>query len=209
MKSRTLIGATIGSLAAAATAVALVAAPAIAEPAALASTRTTLSTGNLNVAFGNDVKLKAVVKPTSGTALPTGTVTFNEGTTVLGTVSLALVGTVQAAKLTVTMPSIGSHTYTAHYNGSATFATSTSLPLTVTVGPPASVTTISAASKTLLPDQSAKLKAVVKSAIAGLATPSGTVTFKEGTIVLGTSSLALVGTAWTAKLTVSLAIGSH
>ena len=44
------------------------------------------------------------------------------------------------AKMDVPGLAIGDHDFTATYNGSATFASSTSLPLTVTVGPAASVT---------------------------------------------------------------------
>src|SRR5437762_12521123 len=136
MTSRARVGATLLAVAATATAALLVSAPAQAAPGAtLAPTRTTLSASASTIAFGASAKLKAVVKPVVGTSKPTGTVTFSEGATVLGTVSLALVGTVEAARLDVPGLAIGDHSFTATYNGSATFAPSTSLPFVVTVGP--------------------------------------------------------------------------
>ncbi len=214
MKSRARVGATLSALAATATAALLIGAPAQAAPAATpAPTRTTLSSAIHNVAYGGVVKLKAVVKPVTGTALPTGTVTFNEGATVLGTVSLALLGTVETAKLDVPGLGVGDHDFTAHYNGSASFAASTSLPLTITIGLPGTTTTLSVTNtpdKTLILGQPAKLKAVVKPKVSGTGTPTGTVTFYEGATVLGTSSLALASGVWSAKWTVnSPPLGSH
>ena len=125
---------------------------------------------------------------------------------------LALVGTVETAKLDVPGLAVGDHDFTAHYGGSASFAPSTSLPLTITIGLPGTTTTISATNgKMLVVEQPSKLKAVVKTKVAGTGTPSGTVTFYEGTTALGAPvALALDNGVWDAKFTVPApTIGDH
>lgn len=183
---------------------------AIGPASAAAPSNTKLSTSTPTVGIGGTAKLKALVKPASGTAKPTGTVTFKEGATTAGTATLALVGTVQTAKLELTTLSAGSHTFTATYNGSTDFTASTSLSVTVTVGKSATTTTASTSTPAPTPGQDVKLKAVVKPE-SGAAKPTGSVTFKEGQTTLGTVPLALVGTTETAKLTVTggLGLGTH
>ena len=201
MTSRARVGATLVALAATATAALLVSAPAQAAPGATqAPTRTTLS--GSDIAYGAVAKLKAIVKPVVGSGKPAGTVTFSEGATVLGTVTLTLVSNVQTAKLDVPGLAIGDHDFTAVYNGSATFAVSGSLPLTLTVGPAASVTTVSFNRSTIAWKQSVTVKATVKAKVAGTGTPAGSVTFSEGATVYGTAPLTLSGTTYSAKLPV-------
>jgi hypothetical protein len=127
-----------------------------------------------------------------------------------GTANLALVGTVQTAKLELTTLPAGSHTFTATYNGSTDFTPSTSLSITITVGKSTTTTTATTSTPAPTPGQDVKLKAVVKAAT-GSSKPTGSVTFKEGPTTLGTVALALVGTTQTAKLTVTggLGLGSH
>jgi hypothetical protein len=81
--------------------------------------------------FGDSVTLTAVVAaadPTAGS--PTGSVTFTEGSTVLGTATVATSGGRQQASITVSGLSAGSHAVVATYSGSTTFAPSTSAPYT-------------------------------------------------------------------------------
>jgi len=126
----------------------------------------------------------------------------------VGTATLALVGTVQTAKLELTTLAAGSHRFTATYNGSTDFAASTSLSITITVGKLPSTTT--ASTSTPAPGQDVRLKAVVK-AVSGTTKPTGSVTFKEGLTTLGTAALVLVNTTETAKLTIAggLPLGKH
>ena len=180
-------------------------------PASAASpTNTKLTTSTPTISVGGTAKLKATVKPVSGTLKPTGTVTFKEGAVTVGTANLALVGTVQTAKLEVTTLTAGTHTLTATYNGSTDFTVSTSLSITITVGKAATTTTASSTTPAPAPGQDVKLKAVVKQA-SGTIKPTGSVTFKEGATTLGTAALALVGTTQTAKLTIpgGLPLGRH
>ncbi len=102
------------------------------------TTSATALTSSLNPStVGQSVTFTATVTGTGGT--PTGTVTFKDGTTTLGTGTLA--GGV--ATFTTTALTQGSHPITAMYNGDPTFAVSTSTVLTQVVnaggGPPPSV----------------------------------------------------------------------
>jgi hypothetical protein len=98
------------------------------------ATVTTLSASSTTPTYGDAVTFTATVTPSS-TALgaPGGTVTFSDGTTMLGAVAVAGSGTTGTAQLTVSTLHGGSHAITASYSGSATFAPSTSDPLTVDV----------------------------------------------------------------------------
>ncbi|MEO6486648.1 MAG: Ig-like domain repeat protein, partial [Thermoanaerobaculia bacterium] len=92
-----------------------------------ASATTLTSTPNPSLQ-GQLVTLRATV--TSGGATPTGTVTFKEGATILGSGTLDISGeaTYNTSSLTV-----GSHILHAVYSGDANFSTSTSSELTQTV----------------------------------------------------------------------------
>ena len=85
--------------------------------------------GSTRGALPHAVALSATV--TSATGVPTGTVTFRDGANVLGTVTLVNGG----ASLSVSMRTAGTHPLTATYNGSATFALSTSATVNQIVNP--------------------------------------------------------------------------
>jgi Bacterial Ig-like domain (group 3) len=91
-----------------------------------ADTTTTASTSTPNRVPGQDGKARAVVKQVAGTAKPAGTVTFTEGATTFGTQTLALVGTTMQANITIPAAqlALGTHTITATYDGTGTFAAS-------------------------------------------------------------------------------------
>ena len=88
---------------------------------------TTLSVNPATVVYGDPAVLTAVVGPPAGA---TGTVSFHEGSTLLGTSSLD--GSTTAV-LSVSILNAGTHTITATYNGDVNFPASTSNPVTVTV----------------------------------------------------------------------------
>jgi len=89
------------------------------------ATTTTLSSSDSSVAVGTDVTLTATVTPTAAT----GTVTFYDNSTSMGTSQLSS-GT---ATLTTSFTSSGSASLTATYGGDDTYASSTSDAITVTV----------------------------------------------------------------------------
>jgi protocatechuate 3,4-dioxygenase beta subunit len=89
------------------------------------STTTVLTPSVTSVAAGTSITLTAVVTP----AAATGTVTFYNGSTSLGSASL----TSGAATLTTSFSTSGTESLKAVYSGSSTYAASTSSTVTVTV----------------------------------------------------------------------------
>ena len=96
------------------------------------STTTTLTASPALIAQGQNVQLCATVAGVAGTLTPTGTVTFKEGSTTLGSASLSG----GKACVNLTTLAVGTHSITASYGGDTTFGASTSAPQTVTVGVP-------------------------------------------------------------------------
>ena len=151
----------------------------------LVVTTTALASNNNPSLLGQSVTFTATVTPATGTAIPTGTVTFKDGTATLGTVLLAG-GT---TTFSISTLAIGTHSITAVYNGDSGFNGSTSQVLTETVNPQLVVTTTALASNNnpSLLGQSVTFTATVTPAT-GTANPTGTVTFKDGTATLGTGA---------------------
>jgi Bacterial Ig-like domain (group 3) len=102
--------------------------------AAPLATTTALSASSTSVASGSSVTLTAIVSPPAGTTtVPTGTVTFMNGSTTLGSSSVD--GTGKATLATAALP-VGTNGITAQYGGDANFAGSTSSSVSVVVGTP-------------------------------------------------------------------------
>src|SRR5205823_3985150 len=107
---------------------------------------------------------------------------------------------------TTTTLSAGSHSITATYNGDSTFVRNTSPALTETVNQASTRTTLTSSPNPSTSGQAVTFTAVVSAVAPGAGTPTGTVTFMEGTTALGTSSL----TAGRATFqTTSLSVTSH
>lgn len=154
--------------------------------------------------FGQSVTFTATVMataPASGT--PTGTVTFKNGATTLGTGILSA-GTATFATSALT---VGNHPgIHAIYGGDAGFAISTVSGVTQTVTKGATTTTASAAPTTVAPGAAVTLKAQVNVTAPASATPAGQVTFKDKGVTLGVGTVA----SGVAQLTVNpMSIGSH
>lgn len=166
-----------------------------------ATTTTVSSSANPSV-FSQSVTFTAAV--TSSGGVPTGTVTFKDGATTLGTSNLDSNGHATLATSTL---SVASHSITATYNGSSTFNPSTSSALSQTVNKDG---TISAVTSSLNPSkhgQTVTFTATVTANSPGTAVPGGSVTFKNGTSTLGTKTLNSSGTATLS--TSGLSRGSH
>jgi subtilase family serine protease len=114
-------------------------------PSATATT-TTLTASPTSGPVGSTVTLAAIVTQASGNTVPTGTVTFYNGTTTLGTATLSS-GT---ASLQVTTLPLGTNSVTASYMGSASFAKSTSATISVAIAQAAAPDFTMAASVTSL-----------------------------------------------------------
>src|SRR5262249_58180942 len=83
----------------------------------VATTTTLNSTPNPST-VGQAVTLTATVQPTSGAGVPTGTVTFRDGATAIGS-PVALVN--GSASMVVSTLAVGSHSLTAAYGGTLDF----------------------------------------------------------------------------------------
>ena len=161
------------------------------------ATTTTLTSSKNPSSFGEAVTFTATVTGAGGT--PTGTVTFKDGATVLATVPLS--GT--TATFTTSSLTGGAHSITATYNGDANFTASTSGVLVQTVG---QATTATALVSSLNPSEFGKPVTFTATVTSSSGTPTGTVTFNDGGVAIGTTTLAAGIASFT---TSSLTIGSH
>ncbi len=167
-----------------------------------ASTQLTL-TSSLNPApYGSAGTLKATVKALApGTGTPTGSVTFSEGETVLATVSLSA----GSAKYALKAVEPGSHAITASFSGSTDYEPSKS-SITQTVAKASTQLTLTSSLNPAPYGSSATLRAVAKAVAPGAGTPTGTVTFSEGSTVLATAPLSGTTAKYALK---TLAPGNH
>ncbi len=166
--------------------------------------RTLLTVTGTPAVSGQAVYLRAVVKPASGTGTAaTGTVTFLDGATTVGTAPVTTSATgARIAQLKHGLAA-GSHSLTARYDGDATYASSTSLPETVSIAKAASTAVIS---DSLVTGGKYNVAVVEKAVKPGAGVPSGIVTIQVDS--LAPQSLALSSTGH-AHITVALARGSH
>ena len=101
------------------------------------------------------INLTATVAEVGGASVPTGTVTFKDGTTTLGSMTLNGTG---IAVYTTSSLSVGTHSITAAYGGDAANGASSSTAASVTVtAAPAPTVTISVAPTSIVLGQSATL----------------------------------------------------
>jgi hypothetical protein len=154
--------------------------------------------------FGASVAFVATVTPEGeGVPTPTGEVTFFDGGTVLGVVSL---GETSSAKLEVASLAVGGHQVVAEYGGDQHFEAAVSPQFTQTVVKAQTTTTLSSWQNPSPHGSGAAITATVRALAPGSGTPTGTVTFTEGAAVLAT--VPLVGRQ--AKLPLkNLAVGEH
>ena len=165
------------------------------------TTTTTLTSVPNPSALGQAVTLTAVVIPTfNGT--PTGTVTFYDGTTSLGTVVLNL----GAAKLVKSTLVAGTHSLTGSYSGDAVFQPSTSPVVTQVVKQGLATVTLGSSPNPSYVNQTVVFTATV-GGVKGII-PTGSVNFKQGAVVLSTVPLvngnALYSTAFGSSGTKSI-----
>jgi hypothetical protein len=146
---------------------------------------------------GSTFTMTATVAKTA-TIVPTGTVQFYDGTTLLNTAGLSN-GT---ASYTTTF-STGTHNYTAVYSGDTNYAASTSPAQTPTGGPVSTTTSVNSSIYGVTYGQPFTLAATVQpSSTVNNTPPTGTVTFSAAaqgalgtaTVTNGTATLALPGT---------------
>jgi hypothetical protein len=148
--------------------------------------------------YGQSVTLTTTVSSAGPT--PTGNVTLKNGSTALGSASLSGgVATIALSSLPV-----GSLMITASYGGDAMSAKSTSPPLSQVVEKATSATAIVSSKNPSMQGKAVKFTATVTSPTTK---PTGSVTFMDGSTVLGTGTLASSGNARFSTSTLS--VGSH
>ena len=173
---------------------------------ALATSISALTASPSPIVFGNSVALTATVSVGAGTTVA-GSVNFTEGTTTLCS-AVALAGTSASSKTaTCTVPATanaGVHSYVASFVGNATVGASTAtLSHTINNAAPALTVASSVASPTTV-------QSFILTATASLATATGTVDFKEGTLVRCAAVLLVGTTSKTATCTVpATTLGVH
>jgi sugar lactone lactonase YvrE len=126
----------------------------------------------------------------SGVGVATGTVTFTDGSTELGTATLNASG---VASLTVPSLSAGNHTLQASYAGDPENFLSTSPVLTE--GIQLRPTTTAITSSATDPSNPLQITLIAAVGWTGPVAPTGTVTFTSGTTVLGSSQVDSIGIA--------------
>jgi hypothetical protein len=156
------------------------------------TTTTTLTSSASQALAGQLVTFTATVTPSSG-AIPNGeTVTFYDGAAVIGTGNTT--GGVVAFGTSAL--ATGSHSITAVYPGDSTYQTSTSKVLIQVVKLNGSSTTLQSSVNPSTYGQSLTLSATVAPA-SGSATPTGKVTFKNGSAVLASVTMTNGSAAFT------------
>ena len=170
----------------------------------VANTSTTLtSSANPSVA-GQVVTFTATVSAVSpGAGTPTGTVTFKDGATGLGTGTLDDSG---QATCTTSNLSVGGHTISAVYEGDTSFTASTDT-LNQIVNKASTQTVLTSSANPSLAGQVVTFMATVSAVSPGAGTLTGTVTFQDGAAVLGTGILDDSGQA--TYTTSNLSVGDH
>lgn len=163
------------------------------------STTSAVTSSSNPSSLGAPVTYTATVSGTGGT--PTGNVTFKDGVTVIGTGTLNGGG---LATLVTGALGAGNHSITATYIGDSNFTGSTSPTLTQAVNQGTSMTTLVSSAN---PAASGSPVTFTTTVTGAGATPSGTVTFKDGVATIGTGTLN--GSGQAALTTSALALGNH
>src|SRR5215471_6261238 len=150
---------------------------------AAGATTSVVSSKNPTV-FGQAVTFTATVSATNGT--PTGTVTFLDGASSIGTATL---DSTRTASLATSALAVGNHAISASYPGDSNFNASNSAPFTQIVNVDLATIAINVSPNPSVFGQPMIATATVSATAPGSGTPTGTVTFLDGLTSLGTSNL--------------------
>jgi hypothetical protein len=173
---------------------------AIAQTVNKANSSTTVSSSVNPSLFGQSVTFTAMVSSAGGT--PSGTVTFLDGAATLGTATLSS----GSATFATSLLAVGNHVITVSYAGDSNFNTSTSTAITQTVnGNASTTTTVSSSLNSSVFGQSVTFTATV-APTSGSGTPTGTATFLDGGVSIGSSTLSSGSTTFS---TSSLSVAMH
>ncbi len=167
-----------------------------------ATTTALVSSSNPSV-VGQNIVFTATVSQVGATpSTATGQVTFYDGANVLGTESL----TGGSAVLSLASLTLGTHTISAVYGGDTNDLASTSTAVSQLVNQDSTVTSLTSSANPSVFDQSVTFTATVTPTSPGAGTPTGQVTFYDGTTVLAMMPL----TGGSARFTTGqLAVATH
>ncbi len=167
---------------------------------------TSLGANLTSPTLGQNVILTATVDKGTGINVPTGTVTFLDGSTTLGTGALDGTG---SATFQTTALTGGSHNITATYGGDTLYLASGSTVLVIDVTTPGTTPTTTAIGSDTsngIFGNTVTFTATVAHTT-GATAPTGTVTFDDGAVSIGSGVVNAQGTA--TFQTSSLGVGSH
>jgi large repetitive protein len=167
------------------------------------ATNTALTSTPNPAAGGATVRFTATVTATTNSiaGVVNGTVTFKDGATTLGTGTLSTGGIVT---LDVSTLAVGTHPITATYSGNTNYATSTSSTLSQVIELATTNVTLASSANPSIVGSSITLTAVA-SGTGGI--PTGTITFLDAGVSIGTATINASGQA--SLVTSTLSTGSH
>ncbi|MFP5276849.1 MAG: Ig-like domain repeat protein [Acidobacteriota bacterium] len=187
-------------------------------PASVANTTASGQTINPS----GSLLLSAAVTSSTGSGVPSGTVTFYDQSTSSNIVTISLAAATSdssTASQTVTGAlAQGSHSIIAEYSGDSTFAPANSAAVMVTAQPSSTAATVTPANTSPTGGSSLVVTAVVSSANAGAGAlaPSGSVTFNVDSVSVGSSRLiagvasgAATNSSTSITITAPYATGAH
>ena len=168
----------------------------VTPPVTTAASTTSLVSSAPSATSGTPITFTATVASVSGSGpTPTGTVSFSQDGSALGT---ANVGSNGRAVLTVSSLPVGTDHITATYSGDSNYGGSASAAVSQTITPPANAiattTALTSSSATAAPGAAVTFTATITPAASGPA-PTGVVTFTVNGSSLGTASVQGNGTA--------------
>jgi hypothetical protein len=154
------------------------------------------------ISFGQSVDGYANVTTSDGST-PSGTITFFDGAESLCTIPVTQAASCPAS--TGTGFAVGTHDLTAVYSGDASHTGSTSNTVTVIVMADGTTVSVTSSANPAVPRQSVVFTATVAGSQGMM--PTGTVTFFDGSTVLGTAAVGSAGVATFSAA--SLSVGGH
>src|SRR5262249_25362978 len=168
-------------------------------------TSTSLGASANPAVFGQPLTFTATVTANDlGAGVPVGQVVFMDGATVLATVDVDATG--HATLTTTTLP-FGDHSITASFVGSAGWLASTARPTPQDIDQAATANLVTSSNSQAVFGEAVALVATIQANSPSVAIPDGTVTFKDGDVILGTATIDSSGKA--TLIVSNLTVGSH
>ncbi|HVK18987.1 MAG TPA: Ig-like domain repeat protein [Fimbriiglobus sp.] len=170
----------------------------------LIGTKVAIASSALSTLATQPVTFTATVTALFGAAA--GTVTFWDGGVMIGQGSLVSVGSQRQATFTTSGLTVGTHAVTAKFAAAGDFTGSDSAPVSQLVNPIGTTITVTSGGSPSFVTQPVTFTALVA---AQLGAATGTVTFWDGGVQIGSATVTTVGGQQVATFTGPLSEGSH